>query len=480
MSSNTKQISSNDSISESEAANGRGIVFILCVVIVVSVLLFGAVDSGTWVLLVGLILALVITWAWSAMRQWTFLISPSLLQLPLIALAFIAIIQLLPFRSIDVPPGLVSIPIASSLSLDPYATRFFLMRLFLYIVFFGAALTFVNNLPKLKTLVIVLIAFGGIMAFYSILQRVEAPSAIYGLREPSQAIPFGTYINRHHFAALMEMTLGLTLGLIFAGRQKSNRLPFLIAAASVMAIAIVLTGSRGGMIGFVGLLALVATAGVFSRGRERNNQEYPQRSNFSRRLAYVAGGSAFFLLTVGLTLFLGGADPLLRGAGIEPGAGDFTSGRLQFWQTALKIFVNHPIIGAGLDAFGAAYSRYDPSNGLLRVEQAHNDYLQILSDAGILGFACVAMFIFLLFRQALATIRQSHDGFRRGAAIGALAGCFGILIHSFFDFPLRTPANGFVFLTLAVIAVASVDEAHARHHHRSRNDRIEHQPISER
>src|SRR5262249_35781922 len=139
-------------------------------------------------------------------------------------------------------------------------------------------------------------------AFYSILQRVETPSAIYGLREPSQAIPFGTYVNRHHFAALMEMTLGLTLGLIFAGRQKYNRLPFLIAAASAMAISIVLTGSRGGMIGFVGLLALVATAGIFSRGREGGDHESFERRNFSRRLAYVAGGSAFFLLTVGLTL----------------------------------------------------------------------------------------------------------------------------------------------------------------------------------
>jgi O-antigen ligase len=306
----------------------------------------------------------------------------------------------------------------------------------------------------------VLIAFGGLLAFYSILQRVEAPSAIYGLREPSQALPFGTYVNRHHFAALMEMTLGLTLGLIFAGRQKANRLPFLIAAACLMAISIVLTGSRGGMIGFVGLLALVAVASLFSR-QDKPSQAASKKGNFSWRLVYVAGGTAFFLLTIGLTVFLGGADPLLRGAGIEQGAGDFTSGRLEFWHAALKIFLDHPIIGAGLDAFGAVYSRYDASNGLFRVEQAHNDYLQILSDAGILGFACVAAFIVLLLRQAFAVIRASQDGFRRGAAIGALAGCFGILIHSFFDFPLRTPANGFVFLAMAVIAVATIDQTYS-------------------
>ena len=246
-----------------------------------------------------------------------------------------------------------------------------------------------------------------------------------------------------------------------------------------MAIAVVLTGSRGGMIGFVGILVVVAAAGIFSRDRDRSSRRNSSPSKFPRRLAYVAGGSAFFLLVVGLTLFLGGIDPLLRSTGVEPGAGDFTSGRLQFWQTGLKVFAEHPLIGAGLDAFGTSYSKFDPSNGLFRVEQAHNDYLQILADAGILGFACVALFIFLLFRKALGVIRLSQDGFRRGAAIGALAGCFGILVHSFFDFPLRTPANGFVFLALAVIAVTSVNEPPAKNLRRHRAADSERLPLSE-
>ncbi|HSK72711.1 MAG TPA: hypothetical protein VK892_13505, partial [Pyrinomonadaceae bacterium] len=83
-------------------------------------------------------------------------------------------------------------------------------------------------------------------------------------------------------------------------------------------------------------------------------------------------------------------------------------------------------------------------------------YLQILTDAGILGFACVTAFIYLLFRQSLQTIGKTHDNFRRSVGVGALAGCFGILIHSFFDFPLRTPSNGFFFLILVVLAVVPI------------------------
>jgi O-antigen ligase len=121
----------------------------------------------------------------------------------------------------------------------------------------------------------------------------------------------------------------------------------------------------------------------------------------------------------------------------------------------LKIFLEHPLIGAGLDAFGVAFTKHDTWNGLLRVEQAHNDYLQTLADAGIIGFACVVAYIYLLFRRGLKTVANAH-GFRRDAAIGALAGCFGILIHSFFDFPLRTPSNAFFFLMICSVAVVSI------------------------
>jgi O-antigen ligase len=452
-------------LAEIDAPGGRFVITLLATITIVSVLLFGAVDSGTLALLALLFAILISYWGWVAFRAGRLSLNVDKIQWPLLALGVIGLIQLLPLRDNDFPAGLLSSAGLSSLSLDPYATRFFLVRLLLYIIFFATALAFINTLPRLRAVAVTLIIFGGLLAFYSILQQVEAPSSIYGLREPPQALPFGTYVNRHHFAALMEMTLGLTLGILFAGGQKRNRWLFLIAAASVMAIAIVLTGSRGGMLGFVGLLALIAAASMF-RQNGNEHRSSGESQSLPRRLAIVAGGSAFFLLTIGLTLFLGGADSLLRSAGINPGAGDFTSGRLQFWQTGLKIFRDHPIIGAGLDAFGVAYSRYDPSNGAFRVEQAHNDYLQILADAGILGFLCVAAFIFLLFREGLATIRTSTDNFRRGAAIGALAGCFGILIHSFFDFPLRTPANGFMFLLLVVVAVSSIDQSRSKRYWR--------------
>ena len=428
--------------------SGGAVLVVLCILIVVSVLLFGAVDSGTLVVQAVLLAVALAIWLLKSLPRGQVPLNPDIIQLPLIALAVWGLIQLLPIGALDAPNGLVNMPVSATLSLDPYATRFFLMRLLLLIVFFAAALTFLNNSNRQKAVVTVLIAFGALLAFYSILQRVEDPTSIYGIRQPGQAIPFGTYVNRHHFAALMEMILGMTLGVLFSGGLDRSKWPFGIVAAFVMAIAVILTGSRGGLIGMFSAIACVAAVGYYVRNKSERSYVLP--------VAVFGAGLAFFVLTAGLVIFLGGTDPLLRSTGVAVASSDFTTGRKDFWLAALKIFKDHPIAGVGFDAFGVAYSQYDTSAGQLRVEQAHNDYLQILADGGLIAFACVVGFIYLLVKKSLSKIKSGSRDFPRGAAIGAFAGCVAVLVHSAFDFPLRTPANAFVFLTLAAIGVLPV------------------------
>ena len=139
---------------------------------------------------------------------------------------------------------------------------------------------------------------------------------------------------------------------------------------------------------------------------------------------------------------------------------------------AVEIIEAHPIIGAGLGSFGVAYRRYDSRNGLLRLEQAHNDYLQILSDAGVIGAILGLIFIIVLFRRGFLRT-NTPDVFRNGVAVGALGGCFAVLIHSFFDFTLHTTSNALLFLVFAGLATIGSqvefkrDRRRHHHHHRS-------------
>jgi len=147
---------------------------------------------------------------------------------------------------------------------------------------------------------------------------------------------------------------------------------------------------------------------------------------------------------------LGGESALSRFAGTV-NSEDPTTGRAHFWNVTLDIIKVHPIVGTGLGAFPTVYTRYDSRNGSFRLEQVHNDYLQIMSDGGIIGAALGLVFVVMLFRYGFAR-RESPDDFRSGVALGALAGCFAVLVHSFFDFTLHTTANALLFLVMAALA----------------------------
>jgi O-antigen ligase len=436
---------------------GGIIIFLLCLVPIFSAIAYGAVYSWTLGINIFLVSLIAVFWFAEAWRKREFQFNTNTLQIPLLALLLIGLIQLLPLRDLNISEGLLSIPAAGTLSLAPYLTRFAVIQLIVYCVFFAAALAFISTCKRLQIIVLIIIVFGALMSFFGILQSFIAGETIYGLEISAQAFSFASFINRHHFAAFMEMTIGLTLGLLFGGATKKDKWIFLIAAAVVMGISIIFTGSRGGIISLLGVVGFVIALSFLKRSEDAENPS----GKFYRNFAIIGSGLTLILVFFGAAILLGGEQSLMRGVGMQS-SGDITNGRLHFWSVGLKIFFDYPILGAGLDAFGTAFPRYDTWNGMYRVEQAHNDYLQILADAGILGFVCVAAFIFLLFRQSLKIIRTTSDKFRRGAAIGALAGCFGMLLHSFVDFPLRTPSNAFFFLILTVVATVPISSEYRR------------------
>ncbi|CAN5444514.1 hypothetical protein BH10ACI3_BH10ACI3_07490 [soil metagenome] len=443
------------------------IFFLLCMLPVFSTILFGGVDNTTWIFISIFWAAIILLWLAESWKGSGILLNPSSLLLPMIGLFAIGLVQLLPLSG-GSGGDLLSIPAVSSLSMEPYATRFFVTRLLVYIVFFAGCLTFTNNEKRLKKAVLLVIIFGFVMAFYGIIQRLANPEGIYGLRGTPQSIPFGPFVNQHHFAAFMQMTGGVAFAFLLGDKISRDKKILLAIAVVTMGVAAVLTSSRGGILGFVSVLVVATVLTFLSRKWSGRANENGEQTAVGRKLVIAGGVVALILVIFALVLMVGGNESLFRGIGLENADADVSSGRLRFWPIAIKIFLSHPIIGAGFDAFAVAFTKYDTSNGLFRVEQAHNEYLQTLADAGISGFICIAGFIGLLFKNALAVIKNSADSFRQYAAIGALAGCFGIMFHSFFDFPLRTPSNAFFFLLLCAIATIPVDIKHHHAKHRRR------------
>ncbi len=432
-----------------------GIVFAFFIVILVfATIAYGGVDASSTGILSIFVGLITILWLADAFFKKQFSFNTNLLQLPILGVILIGFVQLLPFGDPSIPNDLLSIPVDNSLSLDSNTTRLALVQLVNLLLFFAAALVFVNTQGRLRKIVFAIIIFGSIMAFIGILQFLTGTTSIYGIRPSNQTLAFASFANRNHFAALLEMIIGLTLSLLYGESTKKDKRLLLIIAIVLLGIGIVLTGSRGGLLSLLGVVGFVTLFNLTNKQAKPFSDEdlEPKSKN---KFLLIGASFALILILFGSVLFLGADSFLMRSTGLASQA-DVSTGRSHFWQVALQVIRDNPIIGTGLDTFGTAFTKYDTWNGNSRVEQAHNEYLQILSDAGILGFICVAAFIFLLFKQSLRMINQTSDRFRRAVAVGALAGCFGIIIHSFFDFPLRTPANFYFFLMFVVLATGTI------------------------
>nr|MDQ3806210.1 O-antigen ligase family protein [Acidobacteriota bacterium] len=451
----------------------RFIILLLCLAVVTTTLAFGAVHAwalGVFQLSAAAVFAL---WMLDAWRTGALRVSRNPLQLPLLGLLAVGLVQLLPLGDgAGLPAGAEPL-----LTFDPHSTRYALVQIASLLVYFAAALAYVDSPRRLRVVVRTVVIFGFLLAVYGLMQHFVNPAAIYFLREPKQAAPFGPYINRHHFAGYMELTLALPLGLIFAGAIDRERIALYAFASAIMGIALVMTNSRGGMLSMtaeVFFLTLVAGS-VRRKNRENRGEEGETRGGRVRALAVRLGlGFALVLAIFVGVLYFGGEEAVSRLFGTV-NADDPTTGRAHFWQGTWQMIKDRPLLGAGLGAFGAVYPRYDTSSGLFRLEQAHNDYLQILSDAGLVGGLLGLVFVVALFRMAVARM-QSHDKFRRGVALGALAGCAGVLVHSFFDFTLHTTANALLFLLLAALATLNgrVEEPEKTRRRRRRRRQAEH------
>src|SRR6185369_6709637 len=223
---------------------------LICVAIVLSALAYGTVHY--WAL--GLFnlggLTLLLLWVIDSWNLGTLRISRNLLQLPLLGVVILGLVQMLPLREIS-SGGATAIPLVNTLSLDPNSTRLVLVQLSSLLVYSAATLVFIDTRHRLQLLVRTIMVFGFLLAILGLTQSITSPTKVYWFRELNQSTAFGPFINRHHFAGYMELTIALPLGLLFAGAVDKEKRIIYLFFAGLMGVALVMTASRGGIISLV-------------------------------------------------------------------------------------------------------------------------------------------------------------------------------------------------------------------------------------
>ena len=287
------------------------------------------------------------------------------------------------------------------------------------------------------------------MALLSPLSRcckVSSNGKLYWLRQPTMGgWIYGPYVNHNHYAGLMELLVPIPLVLSLTRLAEERERIAAGIAAAIMAGTIFLSGSRGGMIAV--FVELVVFAVVVLR----------QRKTVRIAISLVS----FAIVLVSLLTWVGGKELTSRVSSISSEAREEVSGgmRLSIDRDALRMFRDKPVLGWGLGTFPVVYPQFRSFYTNFFVNEAHNDYLQLLSEMGILGFAVMAWFLIVLYRRAVSKIGDWTFDVGGAVTLACTLGFTGILVHSLFDFNLQVPANAALFYVLCTIACRSAPAA---------------------
>lgn len=276
---------------------------------------------------------------------------------------------------------------------------------------------------------------------------------IYGFWLPLErgASPFGAIINRNHFAAWALMAAVITIGVLaaHAARRRAHTPPsrarvaalsdmralWLLFAAMVTVVAIVMTASRSG---FAALVAASAAALLLMRRR--------------------AGGRALIAAAIVGMLCLAAAlswarpDRLLTRLD-ESGSG--IDARQAIWRQSFDIARRHPLTGVGVGAFPAAMAYYQTGPRDVFFNHAHNQYLETAAEGGLLLALPLAVLGLALVQRIRLGLRGDHGSYF-WLRVGSSAALAGLAAACIWETPFRTPAT--LMLAAAAAGLAAGEE----------------------
>jgi O-antigen ligase len=398
----------------------------ICALVVFGVASHGAVeDWARAVLEIGAAL-LFLVWAVRAYltQEHQLVVSP--LLLPLVALFLIVLGQWIFRRT------------ASS-----YGTRMELQLLLADILLLFLAAQAFRTLEDWRSFVWFVMSFGFLVALFGILQHLTFNGKLYWFREMHfGGIPFGPYVNRNHFAGFTELVIPMSLIPLVLGKVRRERW-FLVSLLAVVPIgALVLSASRGGIIGFSVELAVLFLWLVIRRSVGK----------------HLLSGGAVLLLAFLMVSWLGVQQLVERFSSLqslEVTVGKRASMRADTW----RIFLDHPWTGTGLGTLQLVFPAYETLYDGKIVNHTHNDYLEGLAETGIAGGLCCVWFLGVLLLDSLRRLSQPNGAFASTIQLSGLIACLGFLAHSLVDFNLHIPANALLFFLMANLATTEIRQA---------------------
>lgn len=354
-----------------------------------------------------------------------------------------------------------------SLSIFPHATIMELLRFSSYVLFYIIAVQFLTDRSLLKKSIAVITWFTALLSLVSIIEFITksfnsplAHDKIFWFKTLSHGgTPMGPYVNRNHYAGLMEMIFPLVLAMFLAFRpilarvsfkrritdfftqKRVNHHFFYGTAAVLIATSILLSLSRGGILS-LSISMIIFSGLIIFKAKQKK--------------------TGFFIsFIVIIVLFLTGTsgwDAIFkRFESLRNQSGMIYHVRLIYWQDSINIIRDFPLVGTGSGTFEKIYPLYRsfPGNNIL--EHAHNDYLEFLCTGGIILPALMFFCLFSILYSAAKSFAKRREWYSILLFAGCVTSIGAILLHSFVDFNMQVGANGLYFFFVLALAVSAAN-----------------------
>ena len=288
-----------------------------------------------------------------------------------------------------------------------------------------------------RALVVVLLGTGALVAVHGIFQFLfqVGPEEFVLFGRFMRA--YGTFEQPNPYAGYLGLTLPLAVGLVFAGivpmggRISGKWLVWAGGSGALMAIALVMSWSRGAWFGIAAAIGVMLVAVAARSGRAAMLGVV-----FAVLLAYLLLAGGVSLLPPSIVQRFSDFMPYLGVAdvrGVEVTDANFAVlERMAHWQSAIGMWTDRPWLGVGIGNYEVVYARYSLPLWPSPLGHAHNYYLNVGAEAGIMGLISYLVLWGAALLQSWKTARRARN-WNWGVALGVLGVIVHLSVHNIFD-----------------------------------------------
>jgi O-antigen ligase len=344
-----------------------------------------------------------------------------------------------------------------TLSLSGPASAYEFVKYLSYGAFVYLLAVSLNSRKKIKALTLVLIAAGIFQALYGLSEFFGGTNRIFTwVNRYYAGSAFGTFVNRDHYSAFLEMIFPLSLGYFLVrsdyfslkpgltlrqkiarfGQEQVQKSLLFILPPFIIGVGLFFSRCRSGIIIFI--VTFFLTMALLSM------------TSITGKKKTEKGLVRAVILLVLLGVVLIGIEPILERFAL---GSFFDESRLSYYASSLNLIGDYPALGCGLGTYAQVINPYLQKDFNVILSHAHNDYLEMLAEAGLIGGGAIILAGFLAIALCLKRWLKSRDPLSKGVGLGASMGVLALLFHSLTDFSLRMPGNAVAWLALFVLAL---------------------------